>query len=136
MDVGVWRHGPQAERPGPNLSFHVLFQSRQSPSWKQNCLALQKFGLTSSIAPDTAKSGDTGGVGVAHEAPFGEGHGEAEYIVAKWQAATYSAVYLLHLGLLLVLPFVMELWLELDLRLALRASSYLKTLAMLVSHSR
>ena len=40
-------------------------------------------------------------------------------MVSTWQAATYSAVYLLHLGLLLVLPFVMELWLELDLRQAL-----------------
>ena len=40
-------------------------------------------------------------------------------LVSTWQAATYSAVYLLHLGLLLVLPFVMELWLELDLRQAL-----------------
>ena len=28
-------------------------------------------------------------------------------------------MYLLHLGLLLVLPFVMELWLEFDLRQAL-----------------
>ena len=37
-------------------------------------------------------------------------------LVSTWQAATYSAVYLLHLGLLLVLPFVMEMWLEFDLR--------------------
>ena len=71
------------------------------------------------LCATAAGPGDTGGAGVSAEAPFGEGPEEAEYIVATWQAATYSAVYLLHLGLLLVLPFVMELWLELDLRQAL-----------------
>ena len=47
-----------------------------------SCVAAGQQWLCSSVAGP----GDTGGAGVAAEAPFGEGQEEAEYIVATWQA--------------------------------------------------
>jgi len=66
----------------------------------------------------TPGHGDTGGVGVDFSQPYGA-VGEPEYIVAQWQAATYNAVHLLHLGVFLTLPLFMELWLEFELRRAI-----------------
>jgi len=62
--------------------------------------------------------GETHGAGTATGEPFGE-VGEPEYIVAKWEAGTYNAAHLMHLGVFLALPLFMELWLEFDVRTAI-----------------
>ena len=60
----------------------------------------------------------TTGPGITNSIPLGETE-EAAELVTAFEAATYQAEYVIHMGLLLMMPLAAEVWLEQSLMQAL-----------------
>ena len=98
-DQYIWNNDPAAKSIGGGGHRQLDAAARQpddgAPSPQEvllSCVAAGQQWLCATVAGP----GDTGGAGVAAEAPFGEGHEEAEYIVATWQVATHSPCAMRH----------------------------------------